>query len=172
MKSAFTPLLNAEKDDGREKKKERKRRRRKGGGRGRAGSCWARAASDLLRRDHRTPDVATALPASLPPRPPRVTSSLPHVVRVLRVLPLPPSPRHLLEKSSSRVATTASMKSHPPRVSSFLLSNLFFFLSHSVPFAPSLFLLSLFYPSLRIRKTRCYVPADIHSIGSRTDLCL
>lgn len=161
VKSAFTPLLTQRKTE-----KERKRRRGSEGGRGRAGSCWARATSDLLRRDHRTPDVATALPASLPPRPPRVTP-LPHVVRVLRVLPLR-RPRHLVEKSSSRVATTASMKSHPPRVSSFLLSNLFFFLSYSVPFAPSLFLLSLFYPFLRIH----VVTFLRYLIGNRIDLCL
>lgn len=43
-----------------------RRRERKRGRRGRTGSCWARAASDLLRRDHRTPGVATALPASRP----------------------------------------------------------------------------------------------------------
>lgn len=76
--------------------REGKRREQKEGER-RAGSCWARAASDLLRRDHRTPGVATALPASLPPHD-MLSSALPHTtlahpplslsvaVHILRVL--------------------------------------------------------------------------------------
>lgn len=70
FKSAYT-TVSAKK---RAKEKERERemretrekesgREKEEGGRRAAGSCWARAASDLLRRDHRTPGVATALPA-------------------------------------------------------------------------------------------------------------
>lgn len=61
--------------------------------------------------------------------PPRVA---PHQRRYSRppcVFPLR-RPRHLLEKSTNRVAT-ASMKSHPPRISPFLLPNLFFSLCPS-----------------------------------------
>lgn len=112
--------------------REGKRREQKEGER-RAGSCWARAASDLLRRDHRTPGVATALPASLPPHD-MLSSALPHTTLAHPPLSLllftsyafcisssslsfacpplvPPTPRRKLEP---RVAT-ASMKSHPPR---------------------------------------------------------
>lgn len=94
-----------EKERGKVREREGRKKREKKRGRRRAGSCWARAASDLLRRDHRTPGVATALPASLAPSSfPSDTFPRPLLAARKSVLFLsaPPPSQHLLEKNTNR----------------------------------------------------------------------
>lgn len=154
LESSFASLL-IQKDGEREKKKERRWRGERGKEEGELAAALGACGVGPFKA--RSPDARRR---NCPPRVTPTPSSLPRVVRVLRVLPLR-RPRHLLQKSSNRVATAASMKSHPPRVSSFLLPNLFFSLSPqrslcSITFPP----LSLLHSSSssRIRKARCYAP--------------
>lgn len=125
MKGTFAPLAQK----GREKRERERQRGEKERRRGRRREKKKKESWQLLGACGVGPFKARSPDARRRNCPPRVA---PHQRRYSRppcVFPLR-RPRHLLEKSTNRVAT-ASMKSHPPRVSPFLLPNLFFSLCPS-----------------------------------------
>lgn len=121
----------------------------------------------------RSPDARRRSHPAMCPSPPPLSSLLLCCLRPPRVSS--PLPRYLLEEAKSNLVATASMKSHPSRVSRFLLFHLF--LSHT--FSLSLFLtlsfdipfpfvlVSLFSLSLRTRRKQNLLSVDIHSAVER-----
>lgn len=103
------------------------------------GACGVgpfKARSPDARRRNCPPRVARALLVPLR----HVPSTPPVATRVLRMFPLRAAPDTFLRRAQT--VATVSMKSHPPRISSFLLPNLFFslypFRIHSHISPPSL----------------------------------
>lgn len=129
MKGTFAPLAQKGRETKREGEVEREREKEEGRGRREKESWQLLGACGVGPFKARSPDARRR---SRPSRPSPTRSLDPTNVAtgVLRVFPLRRRPQHLLEKSTNRVAT-ASMKSHPPRISPFLFCLISFFLYFS-----------------------------------------
>lgn len=145
MKGAFAPLKGGKRERAREKEEEGEEERKKESWQllGACGVGPFKARSPDARRRNCPPRVARALLVPLR----HVPSTPPTLLLASFVLPLRAAPDTFLRRAQT--VATASMKSHPPRISPFLLSDLSFFLLLSLSHP---LYLSFFRP--RIRRIR------------------